>query len=31
MARDIETMFQECHNEAFQAARTEGRWQSDCY
>ena len=31
MARDIETMFQECHSEAFQAARTEGRWQSDCY
>ncbi len=31
MARDIETMFQESHNEAFQAARSEGRWQSDCY
>ena len=31
MAQDIETMFQESHNEAFQAARSEGRWQSDCY
>ena len=31
MARDVESTFQKNHNEAFQATRLEGRWQSDCY